>query len=277
MVRLNRVLEWNSVKIGLVLSGGGAKGAYEAGVMTALHDLDIANKVSVVSGTSIGAINMMAFPVQERELCEAIWKKISYKDVVSTKDFTERVKERGIEILSTDKIKDIILRNIDIQKVTRSNINLYACAYSLAEMRPEYFHLNTMSSEDMIQAVLASAAIPYMVPPVEVKGLLYADGGVNDPLYPKPNSDLTPIVPLESYDLDLAIVVYLSRSTRVKKDPLPGVTTLNIIPSASLEIVRGTGTMDFTKGSIEERIRLGYRDALAVLAPYVMGYLTEAK
>lgn len=42
-------------KIGLVLSGGGAKGAYQAGVLKALAELDVA--VDVVSGASIGALN----------------------------------------------------------------------------------------------------------------------------------------------------------------------------------------------------------------------------
>ena len=44
-------------KLGLVLSGGGAKGAYEVGVYKALKKLH--KKINVVTGTSIGAINAM--------------------------------------------------------------------------------------------------------------------------------------------------------------------------------------------------------------------------
>lgn len=42
-------------KVGLVLSGGGAKGAYQVGVLKALAELDV--KVDVIAGTSIGALN----------------------------------------------------------------------------------------------------------------------------------------------------------------------------------------------------------------------------
>ena len=43
------------MKIGLVLSGGGAKGAYQAGVVKALSELD--TQVDMVAGASIGALN----------------------------------------------------------------------------------------------------------------------------------------------------------------------------------------------------------------------------
>ena len=51
----------NASPIGLVLSGGGAKGAYEVGVWQALHEAGIAGGVASVSGTSIGAVNAALF------------------------------------------------------------------------------------------------------------------------------------------------------------------------------------------------------------------------
>lgn len=47
--------------MGLVLSGGGAKGAYEVGVWQALHEAGLAGDVTAVSGTSIGAVNAALF------------------------------------------------------------------------------------------------------------------------------------------------------------------------------------------------------------------------
>ena len=47
--------------LGLVLSGGGAKGAYEVGVWQALHEAGLAGDVAAVSGTSIGAVNAALF------------------------------------------------------------------------------------------------------------------------------------------------------------------------------------------------------------------------
>lgn len=40
MLDRTTIKNWNSLKFGLVLSGGGAKGAYEAGAIYALHELD---------------------------------------------------------------------------------------------------------------------------------------------------------------------------------------------------------------------------------------------
>ena len=51
------ISETQSLSLGLVLSGGGAKGAYEVGVWQALHEARLAGDVAAVSGTSIGAVN----------------------------------------------------------------------------------------------------------------------------------------------------------------------------------------------------------------------------
>ena len=69
MIDLLRAEKWNALKFGLVLAGGGAKGSYQAGVMQALYDLDIADKICAVSGTSVGALNTLAFAVNRKELC----------------------------------------------------------------------------------------------------------------------------------------------------------------------------------------------------------------
>ena len=50
-----------TARYGLVLSGGGAKGAYEVGVWQALHEAGLAGEVAAVSGTSIGAVNAALF------------------------------------------------------------------------------------------------------------------------------------------------------------------------------------------------------------------------
>ncbi|MBQ6923075.1 MAG: patatin-like phospholipase family protein [Kiritimatiellae bacterium] len=54
-------IEIVSNSIALVLSGGGAKGAYEVGVWQALHDVGLADDIAAVSGTSIGAVNAALF------------------------------------------------------------------------------------------------------------------------------------------------------------------------------------------------------------------------
>lgn len=58
--------------VGLVLSGGGAKGAYEVGVWQVLQEIGIASNITVISGTSVGAINASLFATKP-DAVERIW------------------------------------------------------------------------------------------------------------------------------------------------------------------------------------------------------------
>ena len=45
---------------GLVLNGGGAKGAYQIGAWAALRQLELYDEITAVSGTSVGALNALS-------------------------------------------------------------------------------------------------------------------------------------------------------------------------------------------------------------------------
>ncbi|MBQ2080829.1 MAG: patatin-like phospholipase family protein, partial [Treponema sp.] len=51
----------NGENIGLCLSGGGAKGAYEIGVMKAIEEKNLSPNIKSISGTSVGALNGTLF------------------------------------------------------------------------------------------------------------------------------------------------------------------------------------------------------------------------
>ena len=62
--------------VGLVLSGGGAKGAYEVGVWKALCEVGVADRITVLSGTSVGAINAaLLASVRDPDKCARIWRE----------------------------------------------------------------------------------------------------------------------------------------------------------------------------------------------------------
>ncbi len=78
-------------KMGLVLSGGGAKGAYEVGIIKALLEFGV--KIDVISGASIGALNgaiLACAPSIESGLkrMEKIWKELSYSPPIKGKPFS---------------------------------------------------------------------------------------------------------------------------------------------------------------------------------------------
>lgn len=68
-------MPWESVAsepLGLVLSGGGAKGAYEVGVWQAIDEEGLAEDVAAISGTSVGALNAALFAARP-DAAEALW------------------------------------------------------------------------------------------------------------------------------------------------------------------------------------------------------------
>ena len=69
------------MKIGLVLAGGGAKGAYQIGAFKALKELKIDKYISVLAGTSIGALNAMLLMQDDLELSENIWGTITREKI----------------------------------------------------------------------------------------------------------------------------------------------------------------------------------------------------
>ena len=61
-------------KIGLVLSGGGAKGAYEVGCWKAFEEYGVAENVKAMSGTSVGSLNAALFACNSASIAEYLWK-----------------------------------------------------------------------------------------------------------------------------------------------------------------------------------------------------------
>lgn len=85
MIDKNKIDKWNSLTFGLVLSGGGAKGAYEAGAIKAMQEMDIMNSVYGVSGTSVGALNTLVFAMGDVKLIEELWEGIGLMTVAAPK------------------------------------------------------------------------------------------------------------------------------------------------------------------------------------------------
>ena len=69
--------EPREAEIGLVLSGGGARGAYEAGAWRALCESGLAAHVTGFSGTSIGAINSLLFASRDWREAQELWMSMS--------------------------------------------------------------------------------------------------------------------------------------------------------------------------------------------------------
>ncbi len=72
-----------SGKIGLVLSGGGAKGAYEIGVYKALSEIRADYYIDSIAGTSVGALNAVLMESCGAEYSEQIWRNLKITDMLN--------------------------------------------------------------------------------------------------------------------------------------------------------------------------------------------------
>lgn len=66
---------------GLVLNGGGAKGAYQIGAWAALRQLELYDEITAVSGTSVGALNALLFSQNDFDKAINVWKTIQQRDI----------------------------------------------------------------------------------------------------------------------------------------------------------------------------------------------------
>ncbi len=285
----------DDINIGLVLSGGGAKGAYEAGVFKAMWDLDIVKNISVISGTSIGTVNGLMFSMDDSNVLESSWANVSYsrfilnEDSIRNKNISDAVKriytgekatiethlarQGDIGLLSQSGVKQFIEEYINMNEIKKCNRTIYACAYNINLGHPEYFRLNDYSEDEVIDITLASCAIPFIFKPIQFKGYKYADGGINNPKYPNKNADNVPIKPVINHKCDLIIVIYLSHKDKIDKKYFKDNNIIEIYPSAHLETIQGMGTINLNQSTLNNRVELGYRDGLVALSPIVIALI----
>jgi NTE family protein len=160
-------------KIGLVLSGGGARGFAHLGVIQALNEYGIFP--DVICGTSAGAIAgvLYADGYSPKEIL-----KITNSN--SRLNFVRPTVPRD-GLLQIAGVIRILKNNLHAKTFEELKIPLFVTATDLNNGRVDYF-----SSGDLINPVIASASIPVLFKPVVIDNKHYVDGGVLDNLPIKP-------------------------------------------------------------------------------------------
>jgi predicted patatin/cPLA2 family phospholipase len=163
----------------LSLSGGGAHGAYQAGVINRLHDEG--HQWDIITGISVGSLNGMMLGMfnQSRQkdavtLLKNVWHTITAYDVyaynwnpISSQSFLD----------SSPLNKTINNYAIKYGGIAQRKIILGAV--SLNTGRLKLFHREDLnSSHRSSQIIMASSAIPVVFPPVLLDGTYYVDGGM---------------------------------------------------------------------------------------------------
>ncbi|HEX6873744.1 MAG TPA: patatin-like phospholipase family protein [Micromonosporaceae bacterium] len=159
-----------------VLGGGGLLGGYEVGMLAALADAGI--RPDLVLGTSVGAINgvfVAADPDGAAKQLEAVWRS----DVVRTA-FRGSIIGRlgtlarsGTHLHGNHPLRRLLEEHLPLRRFDELPIPFQCVAANVEKAAAHWFY-----SGAIIPAVLASAAVPGLLPPVRIGGEHYFDGGL---------------------------------------------------------------------------------------------------
>ena len=254
---------------GLVLEGGGAKGAYHVGAYKALKELNI--EIGGIAGTSIGAINGAMMVQGDYELLEKVWYSVnSYelfdideKAIMDLKNFNlhdvnfsyllhqskEILSNRGLD---TSKIRDLFDSYIDENKIRNSDIDFGIVTVNLTDKKPVELMKEDIPKGKLVDFLIASANLPaFRIE--EVDGKKYLDGGFYNNL---------PIDILADRGYKDIIAVRTLAMGIVRKVKIKDLNVTYIQPVESLG--SALGALSFNREKAEELINLGYYDTLKV-------------
>lgn len=238
--------------IGLVLAGGGGKGAYQVGVLKALKENGLLEDVAAISGASIGAVNAMLYAMEDMELMHNAWDDIEMETVF---DIDLEMLAQNRHYFSRNEMLAMISKYVDFNKLKTSKYKIYNSIARLVpgqeDLEVEYRLIQDYDEETIKKILLASTALPIVYEAVEIDGNFYRDGGI---------CDNTPIKPLYDAGIRQFVVIALSRGS-YDFSKWPDAEFILIQPSHDIGSTI-LGTIDFSDRAIEYREMLGYKDGL---------------
>ncbi|KAB2940183.1 MAG: patatin-like phospholipase family protein [Hyphomicrobium sp.] len=197
-------------RIVVVLQGGGALGAYQAGVYEALHEAGI--EPDWMIGTSIGAINAALIAGNERDnrvpALREFWRRMAHKSIwhewaawprfVQSASYLTtltaglpgffvpnplaflgphvRLGSDNAGFYSTAPLEKTLSELLDFSLISRNKPRLTVGAAHVRTSRMRYF--DSRNEELSVKHILASGALPPAFPAVRIDGELYWDGGI---------------------------------------------------------------------------------------------------
>ncbi|MBQ7030959.1 MAG: patatin-like phospholipase family protein [Bacilli bacterium] len=254
---------------GLVLAGGGVKGAYQVGAYLAFKKCGI--RLDGVVGTSIGSFNAaMIVSGMDAELYN-FWKNVDvgellnfntkYTESVNNKDkfkeliygieqMTIIVKNKGI---NNSNLKDLLKEMIDEEKIRNSYMDYGLVTVRVNDLKPLYLFKEDMKPGKIPEYILASCNLPVFKTEKLIDNKYYIDGGFYD------NNPINMLLDKgykKVYSVEIQGIGFSKKIKDEKK-------VIKITPSRFLG-----STLNVNKKKINENIKLGYYDTLKVLKNY---------
>ena len=251
----------NSKKIGLILTGGGARAAYQVGVLKAVSELlgdTPSNPFPIVCGTSAGAVNAATLAIHADDFAASVrhlrevWENFHAHQVYRT-DLPGTLKTGGkwlaaltllyrnnpISLLDNTPLREMLERTMDFSRI-QANIDagaLYAVAvtasgYTSGQSVTFYQGGPDVQAWERTQRtgaaralnadlLLASSALPFMFPAVKVHREYFGDGSMRQ---------IAPISPALHLGADRVLIIGTGRQSteppRVRSNIYPSLAQI---------------------------------------------------
>lgn len=250
---------------GLVLSGGGAKGAFEMGVWKALRECDYS--LGAVIGTSVGALNAAMIAQDDYEIAMEFWSNLTINQVLDlnkkiTNTYVEQWSKESFDVFRDGFLTILFSDGLDIsplrynltqliseETIRNSPIRFGLVTVDITSLKPRQLMIEDIPEGQLIDYLLASAALP-IFQKQEIDGKTYLDGGFFDNV---------PINFMLAQNFNQIISVEF---------PAPGMRKWVRDKDANIITVNNSeylgGILSFDSRQIEQNIQLGYLDALKV-------------
>ena len=152
-------------RVGLALSGGGARGFAHVGVLMAMEELGIAP--CAIAGVSAGSIVAVLYAsgMKAADIAKAFGE-------MSMGDLTEIAMPKN-GFLKLTKLKEFLKKRIAATRIEELPMRAIVCATDFDNCRPVAFEEGPIGD-----CVTASCSIPIVFQPVKINGVTYVDGGV---------------------------------------------------------------------------------------------------
>jgi len=282
----------------LAVSGGGSKGAFAVGVLQRLRERDPLLTFDIVSGTSTGAL-LAPFALTDRlDRAAELYTSFSTDDCFVRQDAVTAF-QRGF-LMDTAPLRELLEQFVDdelfdaVRHAVDGGKRMYVTAIHLETGALTYFHVGppprvpaeagratreVRTRAALVDAVLASASQPVIMPLVAIDGQHYCDGGVRETapirvvldsgatdvlavvLSPEPTGDPLPdfratLVGTLSRTLDL-LLTEVVRDDIAEAASIPGVRVALVRPRANLI----DDALEFTRADMRRMLRLGLERA----------------
>jgi len=169
-------------KVAFVLSGGGNRGAMEVGVLMVLLEHGI--RPHILVGTSVGAINAAAIAadptVEGARWLESLWQRVTKMDVIPNSQVSmiwRLIKGEGL--FPNQRLRDYLEAQFPPGVRTFGDLKkaeLYITAADIRNMGLYVFGEDP--SESILDAMMASSALPFFLSPWRYRGREFVDGAV---------------------------------------------------------------------------------------------------